>query len=120
MSMSEQSLSVLQAKIRQFCDERNWDQFHNGKDLAISLSLEAAELLEHFQWKDDTEVHRHMQDNKSEVAEELADVFYWVLLIANKFDIDLVEVFDKKMIKNAKKYPVEKARDSHKKYTELS
>lgn len=112
-------LKNLQLAIRKFCDDRNWDQFHNPKDLAISLSLESAELLEHFQWKSDSEITKHLEDKKSEVADELADVFYWVLLIANKLDIDLVGAFDKKMIKNAEKYPIAKAKNSHKKYKDL-
>jgi NTP pyrophosphatase (non-canonical NTP hydrolase) len=115
----EASLRDLQAMIRKFVDDRDWDQFHNPKDLSISLSLEAAEVLEHFQWKNVEEMAKHSKEKKGEVGEELADVFYWVLLIANKLDINLVEAFEKKMVKNAAKYPVEKARGSHKKYTEL-
>ena len=115
----ENSLKDLQVAIRKFCDDRNWDQFHNPKDLAISLSLESAELLEHFQWKNESEIADHLKVKKDEVADELADVFYWVLLIANKLDIDLVEAFDNKMLKNGVKYPVEKAKDSHKKYKDL-
>lgn len=117
--MHDQSLADLQKAIRKFCDDRNWDQFHNGKDLSISLSLEASELLEHFQWKSEEEIVKHLEEQKPEVAAELADVFYWVLLIANKFDINLVDAFNAKMAKNELKYPVDKARDNHKKYTEL-
>ena len=115
----DDSLKELQAMIRQFVDDRDWDQFHNPKDLAISLSLEAAELLEHFQWKNSEEMTTHLQKKKSEIGEELADVFYWVLLIANKANIDLIEIFRKKMKKNHTKYPIHKAKGSHKKYTEL-
>jgi NTP pyrophosphatase (non-canonical NTP hydrolase) len=115
-----QTLHDLQIKIRKFCDDRDWDQFHNPKDLAISLSLEAAEVMEHFQWKNDDEMKKHSLDKKVEVGEELADVFYWVLLLANKLDINLVEAFDEKMKKNKTKYPIEKAKGSYKKYTELS
>lgn len=118
--MNDLTLADLQKTIRKFCDDRNWDQFHNGKDLSISLALEAAELLEHFQWKNEAEVVQHLAEQKPEVAAELADVFYWVLLIANKLDIDLVEAFSDKMTKNELKYPIDKARSSHKKYTELS
>jgi len=117
--MNRQSINDLQGAIKRFCEDRNWDQFHNGKDLAISLSLEASELLEHFQWKNESEIQEHLAAAKPEVAAELADIFYWVLLIANKFDIDLVDAFNKKMVKNEQKYPVEKAKDNHKKYTEL-
>lgn len=114
-----QSLEELQKLIRIFCDERDWDQFHNPKDLSISLTLEAAEVLEHFQWKNPKEMAILGNEKKTEVGEELADVFYWVLLLANKLDIDLVAAFNEKMIKNEKKYPIDKAKGSHKKYTEL-
>ena len=117
---SDKSLADLQKMIRKFVDDRDWDQFHNPKDLSISLALEDAEVLEHFQWKNADEMAKHSVDKKSEVGEELADVFYWVLLIANKLDIDLVEAFQKKMDKNEAKYPIAKAKGSHKKYTELA
>jgi dCTP diphosphatase len=118
-SNTEQSLQDLQLKIRKFCDDRDWDQFHNPKDLSISLILEASEVLEHFQWKNAEEMAAHTKDKKAEVGEELADVFYWVLLLANKLDLDLVKAFNAKMAKNEKKYPVEKAKGSHKKYTDI-
>lgn len=117
---SDKSLAELQKMIRKFVDDRDWDQFHNPKDLSISLALEAAEVLEHFQWKNADEMAKHSVDRKGEVGEELADVFYWVLLLANKLDINLVDAFQKKMDKNEAKYPVEKAKGSHKKYTELT
>ena len=112
-------LADLQKMIRKFVDDRDWDQFHNPKDLSISLALEAAEVMEHFQWKNAEEMRTHAVDKKLEVGEELADVFYWVLLLANKLDIDLVSAFTKKMDKNAAKYPINKAKGSHRKYTEL-
>lgn len=120
MSKESLTLTALQKQIRKFCDDRDWDQFHNPKDLSISLLLEAAEVLEHFQWKSNEEMTRHVIEKKMEVGEELADVFYWVLLLANKLDIDLVEAFEEKMKKNGAKYPIEKARSSHKKYNELA
>ncbi len=110
----------LQHMIRSFVDERDWDQFHNPKDLSISLALEAAEVMEHFQWKNDDEMRAHTAEHKDDVAAEIADVFYWVLLLANKLDVDLADAFEKKMAHNAAKYPVVKARGSHKKYTQLS
>lgn len=115
---SDQNLTDLQKMIRAFCDGRDWDQFHNPKDLSISLALEAAEVMEHFQWKNEDEMTTHIEKYKTEVGEELADVFYWVLLLANKLDIDLVAAFQEKMEKNAQKYPIEKAKGNHKKYTE--
>lgn len=118
-NLNQQSLVELQAMIRKFCDDRDWDQFHNPKDLSISLALEAAEVLEHFQWKNIDEMAKHSVNNKDAIAEELADVLYWVLLLSNKLDVDLVSSFQDKMLKNEQKYPVEKAKGSHKKYTEL-
>lgn len=118
MNNQEKTLRDLQEAIRKFCDARDWNQFHNPKDLSISLSLEASELLEHFQWKNEDEINEHLGSEKDEVGSELADVFYWVLLIANNLDIDLIDAFEKKMEKNEMKYPVEKAKGNHLKYTE--
>lgn len=120
MTEATDSFAELQKMIRKFVDDRDWDQFHNPKDLSISLSLEAAEVLEHFQWKSSEEMVEHVKAHKDDVGEEVADVLYWVLLLANKLDIDLSKAFRAKMAKNAAKYPVEKAKGSHKKYTELA
>ena len=117
--MNSQTLEELQQYILRFCDERDWGQFHNPKDLSLSLSLEASELLEHFQWKNGSELVEYSIKNKESIGEEVADVLYWTLLIANKLDIDLTGAFLEKMRVNEKKYPVAKARGSHKKYTEL-
>jgi dCTP diphosphatase len=118
--MSKQpSIAELQTMIRRFVDDRDWDQFHNPKDLSISLALEAAEVMEHFQWKNSQEMAEHSVKHKDDVGEELADVFYWILLLANKLDLDITEAFQKKMAKNAAKYPVAKAKGNHKKYTDL-
>ncbi len=81
--------------------------------------LEAGELGEHFQWKNTEEMQKHILEHKTEVADELADVFYWVLLIANDFQIDPAEALKKKLEKSESKYPVEKSKGNHKKYTEL-
>lgn len=100
-------------QIRKFTEERNWDKFHNPKDLAIALSIEANELLEVFLWKDTSDVKRE------KVEEELADVFNYAFLLANKYDFDVASIIHKKIEANARKYPVDKARGSAKKYTEL-
>ncbi|MDD3823064.1 MAG: nucleotide pyrophosphohydrolase [Sphaerochaetaceae bacterium] len=105
--------------VLRFRDERNWAQFHNPKDLAISLVLEASELLEHFQWKNGDEVAHHIEAHKDRIGEELADVLYWVLLLSHDLDLDIIEAFKAKMEGNARKYPVDKARGRHEKYTEL-
>lgn len=118
---SRTNIHELKEKIRQFCQERDWDQYHNPKDLAIGIITESAELLEHFRFKSDAEVEAMFKnpEKKAEISEELADIFYFVLRLAQKYDINLVEVLDKKLDKNRQKYPVEKARGSNKKYTEL-
>jgi NTP pyrophosphatase (non-canonical NTP hydrolase) len=112
-------LKKLQDMVVSFRNERDWQQFHNPKDSSISLVLEATELLEHFQWKSAEEMKKHVQDKKEDVGDELADVFYWVLLLAHDFDIDLSEQLGKKLEKNAAKYPVSKSKGKHTKYTEL-
>lgn len=113
-------LTELQKKIIEFRDARDWKQFHNPKDLAISLSLEASEFLEHFQWKNPEEIKNHLLKHKADVSDELADVLNYVLIIANDLDIDLMQASLEKLAKNSKKYEVDKARGNHKKYTELS
>lgn len=100
-------------EIRQFTEDRDWDQFHNGKDLAIALSIEASELNEAFLWKDAKDV------KIEKVKEELADVFNYAFLIADKYDLDVREIVMAKLAKNAEKYPVDKARGKSDKYTEL-
>ena len=102
--------------VKKFRDDRNWRQFHNPKDLAISISLEAAELLEIFQWSaDDLECTEKLEHLK----EELADVLCYSILLADRCGLDLDEIIQKKMQKNAEKYPVEKASGVSTKYTNL-
>lgn len=113
------SLENLKNLVVKFRDDRDWKQFHNPKDLAISLNLEASEVLEHFQWKNKDEIEVHIKEKGEEIAEELSDVLYWVLLMANDMDIDLEKSFKQKLIKNDLKYPAEKAKGTHTKYTEL-
>lgn len=96
-----------------FRDERDWAQFHNPKDLALALNIEAGELLEAFLWKSSE------QADIGKVKEELADVFAFALLLADKYDFDVKQIVLEKMEKNALKYPMEKARGVAKKYTEL-
>lgn len=100
-----------------FVKARDWEQFHNPKDVAISLSLEAAEVLEHFQWKSPEEIQKYLDKHTDEVADELVDVLYWVLLMSYYFKVDLKKAFARKMSENKRKYPVEKAKGSHAKYT---
>lgn len=112
-------IKALTDRILRFRNARNWKQFHNPKDVALSLSLEAAEVLEHFQWKNGDELKKYVKTHKEHIGEELADVFYWILLMSHDLDIDIKKALENKMKKNEKKYPVKKARGSHKKYTEL-
>jgi len=86
--------------------------------MAIGLALEAAEVLEHFQWKNEREMEEYIKIHKKDIGEELSDVLYWVLLMSYDLRIDLVKAFNKKMIKNAQKYPVKEARGRHTKYNE--
>ena len=106
-------LEELRKAIVQFTKDRDWDQFHNGKDLALALSIEAAELNEAFLWKDPKDV------NVEKVKEELADVFNYAIQIADKYNLDVKQIVLDKLKKNAEKYPVEKAYGSAKKYNEL-
>lgn len=111
-----ETLESIQEKVIKFRDDRNWKQFHTPKDLAISLSLEAAELLEVFQWSGaDTSA----EGKNEKIAEELADVLLYSLLMADVTGLDVKEIMLKKLAKNCEKYPVEKAYGSSKKYTEL-
>lgn len=106
----------LQRKSLAFRDDRDWKQFHNPKDLAVSISLEAAELLECFQWSgSDTEV----PENKEAMVEELSDIFNYCLLMADRLDIDIIGATSNKIDRNAAKYPVEKACGNARKYTKL-
>ena len=115
--MSE--LAYFLEEALKFREERDWAQFHKPKDMALSLMLEAAELAEHFQWKNDEEAAAHIRDEKGELADELSDILYWTVVMSNDFGIDLMEAFKTKMAKNAAKYPIEKAKGRHTKYNRL-
>ena len=103
-------------QVLKFRDDRNWKQFHNPKDLAISISLEAAELLEVFQWSADDVV---CENKKEKIREELADVVNYCILMADACGLDLDEIVQAKIKRNNEKYPVEKAYGNKEKYTEL-
>ena len=106
----------LVRKILQFRDARNWKQFHNPKDLAISISLEAAELLENFQWSG---TDLNVSEKKDKITEELADVLIYCTLMADAMGLDINEIVLNKLDKNSEKYSVDKSFGSSKKYTEL-
>lgn len=109
-------MKELMNKINQFRNDRDWRKFHNEKDLAISISLEASELLELFQWKNSEEV---VKSSLEEIKEELADVFIYSFMMADNLNLDVEEIIKSKLDLNEQKYPVEKSRGSNKKYNEL-
>lgn len=113
------NIEELTESLIEFRDARDWKQFHNPKDVALSMVLEAGEVMEHFQWKNKEEIEQYVKTHKDDIAEELADVFNWVLVLSHDLDIDILEASQKKIEKNAIKYPIEKAKGIHKKYTEL-
>jgi NTP pyrophosphatase (non-canonical NTP hydrolase) len=106
-------MEELIQELIKFRNERDWEQFHNPKDLALAISIEAGELLEQFLWKDPNEADRE------KVKEELADVFAFAFLLADKYDLDVKDIVLKKIKKNAEKYPVDKSKGTAKKYNEL-
>lgn len=114
------SIHELKEKVRAFCEDRDWDQFHNAKELAIGIVTEASELLEHFRFKSEEQVNNMFKNDskKEELTEEMADVLYFLVRLAQRYDIDLTTELDKKIMKNNEKYPVEKAKGCNKKYSE--
>lgn len=116
--MSSDLQPLIQA-LRDFAKERDWEQFHSPKNLASALSVEAAELLEHFQWLTEEQSRSLTADKKGEVAQELADVFLYLLQLSDKLGVDLLEAARAKLVANGHKYPAERVRGSSKKYTEI-
>ena len=114
------TIQDITAEIRRFRDERDWKPFHQPKEMASAISIEAAELLEHFLWKTPEECEARVVSHREPIQDEIADIAIYLLELADNLDIDLLAAMRQKMAKNALKYPVEKARGSHKKYTELS
>ena len=113
------SIAQITENIRTFRDERDWFQFHNAKDLAAAIAIEAAELQEVFLWKNATETEAAVVEKREAVSDEIADIAVYLFELADNLEIPLGEAIASKMQKNAAKYPVEKARGSNKKYTEL-
>ncbi len=111
------TLADLKEAVQAFVRERDWERFHSPKNLSMALAAEAGELMEHFLWDDDTESHRRAAGEA--VADELADIIIYAIEFANISGIDLATAIRSKMVKNAGKYPVEKARGNSRKYTEL-
>ena len=111
----------LKEKVRDFCEVRDWDQYHSPKDLAIGIVTEASELLEIFRFKSESESQKFIRDYKKKkaISEEIADVLYFVLRFSQMYNIDLSDELHKKIRINNKKYPVNKSRGKNVKYTEL-
>lgn len=114
------TLTELRDALRAFAAERDWDQFHSPKNLAIALSVEASELLEHFQWLTEEQSQTLSPEKTKEVAEEMADVLIYLVRLGDKMNVDLLREAQEKIAVNAKKYPAEKVRGSSRKYTEWS
>ena len=115
----EAALKRLRDRLRDFASARDWDQFHSPKNLAIALSVEAAELLEHFQWVSEKDSRSMPPDKLGKIDEEMADVFLYLIRLADMLNVDLIQAADRKIDTNSRKYPIEKARGNAKKYTEL-
>ena len=117
--MPKDSLDGLREQLRAFARERDWDQFHTPKNLACAVVTEAAELLAHFRWVDEAGAQALTDAQRQEISHEIADVLLFLVRLADKMDIDPIQAADEKLKINARKYPVDKARGSSKKYTEL-
>lgn len=112
------SLNELKQKLEDFVAERDWAQFHSPKNLAMAMIVEAAELVEHFQWNTEAESRELSAEKREQVGHELADTFVYLLRISQVLNIDLIEAANNKIALNAVKYPVEKARGKNNKYTD--
>lgn len=113
------SIQGILKKIKKFRDDRDWMQFHDPKNLAVSISIESAELLEHFQWKTKEEIEGYIKKHKNEVQDEVADIAMYLFELADNNNIDLLQAMEKKLKKNAVKYPIKKAKGKHTKYNKL-
>jgi NTP pyrophosphatase (non-canonical NTP hydrolase) len=118
-AMMNAEIQSIQASLRSFADERDWGQFHSPKNLASALSVEAAELLEHFQWLTEEQSRTLPEERRDAVAQEIADVLLYLLQLADKLGIDPLDAARNKMKLNATKYPVDRAKGNMKKYSEL-
>ncbi len=119
MRKKTDNLEALRVRLAEFAAERDWDQFHNPKNLAMALAGEAGEILEHFQWLTFEQASHLPTATRAEVALECADVLLFLLRLCDKLDIDLAKAADQKLALNAKKYPVEKSRGKATKYNKL-
>jgi len=115
----DKGIGEILNKIKKFRDDRDWMQFHDPKNMAVSIILEASELLEHFQWKTIEEVEGYTRQNHDEIKDEIADIALYLFELADNLGIDLIDAMKTKLAKNEIKYPAEKARGKHTKYNKL-
>ena len=119
MPFSPRCLEDIRAECAAFADERDWQQFHTPKNLSMALAIEAAELMEHFQWLTAAESAALPPERREAVALELADVLLYLVRLADRLDVDLLAAATRKIVLNAEKYPVERARGTSRKYNEI-
>jgi len=119
--MSKKTIEEITLKVQTFCEERDWDQFHGPKDLAIGVITEASELLEHFRFLSEEQALELLSNpqQKEDIEDELADVLFFLLRFSQRFNIDLAQALMRKIGKSEEKYPVDKAKGSNKKYNKL-
>jgi NTP pyrophosphatase (non-canonical NTP hydrolase) len=117
--MSSSDLDTLTRRLREFADARDWEQFHSPKNLTMALSVEVAEIVEHFQWLSEEQSNDLPEQTLDKVETELADTLLYLVRLADKLDIDLLDAARRKIEINEQKYPVEKSRGNAKKYTDL-
>ncbi len=113
------SIQTLTEEICHFRDQRDWKQFHNPKEMAVALTAEVGELLQHFVWQNPDQSNRRIMERKKEISEEMADVAILLFEMAELCDVNLAKAMRAKLVRNAEKYPVEKSKGSNKKYNEL-
>jgi NTP pyrophosphatase (non-canonical NTP hydrolase) len=117
-AVTESDFDRIKKQVRQFVVERDWDQFHSPKNLSMALIVEAAEMVEHFQWLTEEQSSNLSPEKLAEVEQELADIQVYLISLAEKLKLDLIAAVEKKLVLNAQKYPAEQVRGSSKKYTE--
>ena len=116
--MTDQEFNTLRERLKAFAQERDWEQFHSPKNLAMALIVEAAELLEHFQWLTPEQSESLAEDKRREVELEMADIFIYLMRMCERLDVDLLKAVEDKIKMNAEKYPADKVRGSAKKYSD--
>lgn len=116
----ETRINDIKEKVKKYSEDRDWDQFHSAKELATALIIESAELLEHFRFKSEKEVEDLFRDSekKEKIEDEMADVLFFLIRLAQRYDVDISKIFERKMEENERKYPIKKAKGSNKKYSE--